>query len=185
MSSVYCVTYVAGLDLASPLPLRERVGVRGSGLSIERNPSPGSHLRCDPTSPAGGEVRSCAISRFKQPGLETLIPSLRASAKQSIRAFSSEVGPVRVKKTRRNRELEPPFRFNRNGNGSRQQARQEWIASSLSLLAMSGHSFAISRPDKPEVFRQNSLPAHCKGRRECRAPNAPAASRAKNKKHTS
>jgi hypothetical protein len=41
---------------ALPLPLRERVGVRGSGLSIEHNPSPGSHLRCDPTSPARGEV---------------------------------------------------------------------------------------------------------------------------------
>src|ERR1700732_2500348 len=27
-----------------PLPLWERVGVRGHGLSIERNPSPGSHL---------------------------------------------------------------------------------------------------------------------------------------------
>src|SRR5260370_19924978 len=26
------------------LPLWERVGVRGHGLSIERNPSPGSHL---------------------------------------------------------------------------------------------------------------------------------------------
>ncbi len=30
---------------ALPLPLRERVGVRGSGLSREHNPSPGSHLR--------------------------------------------------------------------------------------------------------------------------------------------
>ena len=27
-----------------PLPLWERVGVRGSGLSMDRNPSPGSHL---------------------------------------------------------------------------------------------------------------------------------------------
>src|SRR5882724_4069789 len=26
--------------------------------------------------------------------------------------------PVRVKKTRQNKELEPPFRFNRNGKGS-------------------------------------------------------------------
>src|SRR6202041_2998061 len=32
---------------APPLPLWERVGVRGSGLSIDLNPSPGSHLRCD------------------------------------------------------------------------------------------------------------------------------------------
>jgi hypothetical protein len=27
-----------------PLPLWERVGVRGDGLTIDRNPSPGSHL---------------------------------------------------------------------------------------------------------------------------------------------
>jgi hypothetical protein len=31
--------------------------VRGPSLSIVRNPSPGSHLRCDPTSPTRGEVR--------------------------------------------------------------------------------------------------------------------------------
>ncbi len=30
-----------------PLPLRERVGVRGYGLTIDRNPSPGSHLAMD------------------------------------------------------------------------------------------------------------------------------------------
>src|SRR6202021_159737 len=30
-----------------PPPLWERVGVRGYGLSMVRNPSPGSHLRCD------------------------------------------------------------------------------------------------------------------------------------------
>ena len=33
------------------------------------------------------------------------------------RAFSS--APVRVMKTRQNQKLEPPFRFNRNGKGSR------------------------------------------------------------------
>jgi hypothetical protein len=27
--------------------------------------------------------------------------------------------PVRVKKTRQNKKIEPPFRFNRNGKGSR------------------------------------------------------------------
>src|ERR1700731_1223614 len=41
---------------ALPPPLWERAGVRGSGPSIERNPSPGSHLRCNPTSPTRGEV---------------------------------------------------------------------------------------------------------------------------------
>src|SRR4051812_7873851 len=35
-----------------------------------------------------------------------------------VRAFSSEVDPVRVKKTRQNKEPRAPFRFNRNGNGS-------------------------------------------------------------------
>ena len=34
------------------------------------------------------------------------------------RAFSSEVDPVRVKKTRQNKESGAPFRFNRNGKGS-------------------------------------------------------------------
>ena len=34
----------AGIGGELPLPLRERVGVRGSGLSIDLNPSPGSHL---------------------------------------------------------------------------------------------------------------------------------------------
>src|SRR5260221_12783898 len=47
-----------------PLPLWERVGVRGHGLSIERNPSPGSHLRCDPTSPTRGEVAPRMLNDF-------------------------------------------------------------------------------------------------------------------------
>jgi hypothetical protein len=35
--------------------------VRGCGPSVEHNPSPGSHLRCDPTSPTGrGEVSAPA-----------------------------------------------------------------------------------------------------------------------------
>src|SRR6266849_6329069 len=41
-----------GSENALPLPLVGegwgRVGVRGRGLSMGRNPSPGSHLRCDP-----------------------------------------------------------------------------------------------------------------------------------------
>jgi hypothetical protein len=41
-----CTQFVLATDgaLSLPLPLWERVGVRGSGLSINRNPSPGSHL---------------------------------------------------------------------------------------------------------------------------------------------
>ena len=34
--------------------------------------------------------------------------------------FPEKWGPVRVKKTRQNKEIEPPFRFNRNGKGSGQ-----------------------------------------------------------------
>jgi hypothetical protein len=45
-----------------PLPLRERVGVRGHGPSIDLNPSPGS-LR-DPTSPARGEVTHLRARRI-------------------------------------------------------------------------------------------------------------------------
>jgi hypothetical protein len=33
-----------GNGSALPLPLWERAGVRGYGLTIDRNPSPGSHL---------------------------------------------------------------------------------------------------------------------------------------------
>src|SRR5229473_2293529 len=56
-----------------PLPLWDRdersslsrVGVRGHGLSIDLNPSPGSSRRCraDPTSPTRGEVAPHAVYR--------------------------------------------------------------------------------------------------------------------------
>jgi hypothetical protein len=39
-------------EQVNSLSRRERAGVRGYGLSMVRAPSPGSHLRCDPTSPA-------------------------------------------------------------------------------------------------------------------------------------
>ena len=46
-------------------------------------------------------------------------PSDRApSTRDGAIAFSSEVEPVRVKKTRQNKESRAPFRFNRNGKGS-------------------------------------------------------------------
>jgi hypothetical protein len=47
---------------ALPLPLRERVGVRGYGLTIDRNPSPGSHLamRSDLSHKGRGEVSATA-----------------------------------------------------------------------------------------------------------------------------
>ncbi len=40
------------------------------------------------------------------------------------------------------------------------------------------HSFAISRPDTPEFYPEVH-PLMIRGRRECRAPAAPAASHAK------
>ncbi len=61
---------------ALPLPLWERVGVRGRGLSMGRNPSPGSHLRCDPTSPTGGRGDA-----------EHLVPVIAGSGNEPIHAF--------------------------------------------------------------------------------------------------
>src|SRR5258707_3969389 len=83
-----------------PLPLRERVGVRGSGLSIVRNPSPGSHLtmrrsrsfasafflkerppKAAYTSPTGGEVKTSSLHGFRIEALTSLeywITRLRA-----------------------------------------------------------------------------------------------------------
>jgi len=49
-----------------------------------------------------------------------LQPQLLPSPPLAMREFFSEVDPVRVKKTRQNKKLEPPFRFNRNG-GSGQE----------------------------------------------------------------
>src|SRR5205085_5269122 len=47
-------------------------------------------------------------------------------------AFSSEVEPVRVKKTRQNKESRSPFRFNRNGKGSSQATRlSRWLFKNL------------------------------------------------------
>jgi hypothetical protein len=48
-----------------------------------------------------------------------------------IERFPAKWMPVRVKKTRQNKEIEPPFRFNRNGKGSRvtasRRSRMEWV----------------------------------------------------------
>src|ERR1700730_14058929 len=50
------------------------------------------------------------------------------AARQSV--FNAKWVPVRVKKTRQNKEIEPPFRFNRNGKGSgsvcRRNRRDAW-----------------------------------------------------------
>ena len=51
-----------------PTSMRERVGVRGYGLSMEQNPSPGLHLRCNPTSPTRGEVAPSKRNRRRNCG---------------------------------------------------------------------------------------------------------------------
>jgi hypothetical protein len=42
-----------------------------------------------------------------------------------LERFPAKWMPVRVKKTRQNKEIEPPFRFNRNGKGSRISAARD------------------------------------------------------------
>ena len=58
-------TSISGYPL--PITLWERVGVRGYGLTIDRSPSPGSHLamRSDLSHKGRGEV-SCRQNRFNQ-----------------------------------------------------------------------------------------------------------------------
>src|SRR6266404_1021131 len=54
-----------------------------------------------------------------------IFPALRAkTAKRYPERFRAKWMPVRIKKTRQNNEIEPPFRFNRNGKGS--SATRPW-----------------------------------------------------------
>jgi hypothetical protein len=55
------------------------------------------------------------------------------------------------------------------------QQKIEWIASLARNDGKSGHTFAISRRDASEVCQYNIRPEN-RGRGECRAPDAPAAS---------
>jgi len=43
---------------------------------------------------------------------------VKISGARHLERFPAKWIPVRVKKTRQNKEIEPPFRFNRNGKGS-------------------------------------------------------------------
>jgi hypothetical protein len=63
--------------------------------------------------------------------------------------------------------------------------KEEWIASSASLLAMTvdGYDFAISRREAPEVLQEN-LTLREQGRRESRVHAVPAVSRAIDAKNT-
>ena len=126
----------------------ERVGVRGPGPSIGRNPSPGSHLsmRSDLSHKGRGNARS-RVRRFDFQTAKT--PNVIASeAKQSM---------------------------------ARQNRRVDCFVASL-LAMTTRYESTIPRRDAPESCM--SLSPN-RGRGECRVPNAPAASRAKCKKHTS
>jgi hypothetical protein len=48
--------------------------------------------------------------------------------------FPAKWMPVRVKKTRQNKEIEPPFRFNRNGKGSSAAKKRGASVGSASFL---------------------------------------------------
>jgi transposase len=64
--------------------------------------------------------RACAVSR-PLIGSPSGVPPPGRSYKRCIaylERFPAKWMPVRVKKTRQNKEVEPPFRFNRNGKGS-------------------------------------------------------------------
>src|ERR1700674_5725463 len=66
-----------------PLPLWERVGVRGYGLTIDRNPSPGSHLamRSDLSHKGRGEESRWQAYPIKShPALVTGLPRMLRSA---------------------------------------------------------------------------------------------------------
>jgi NAD(P)-dependent dehydrogenase (short-subunit alcohol dehydrogenase family) len=51
-----------------------------------------------------------------------------------------------VKKTRQNKEIEPPFRFNRNGKGSRRAAGQEARTAILTEAAQALPGGRVGRP---------------------------------------
>src|SRR5215468_8075250 len=59
------------------------------------------------------EIPRCAIAHLRSG------PSDHSGMTAQLERFRAKWAPVRVKKTRQNKNLEPPFRFNRNGKGSR------------------------------------------------------------------
>src|SRR5882724_1929099 len=65
--------------------------------------------------------QACADAEHQQTGLRAVlaeaVSGLR-SQERLVERIPAKWMPVRVKKTRQNKELEPPFRFNRNGKGS-------------------------------------------------------------------
>ena len=66
-------------------------------------------------------LRGSINKKLPEGGLSILILIIISRAATGLRIlerFPAKWMPVRVKKTRQNKEIEPPFRFNRNGKGS-------------------------------------------------------------------
>ena len=84
----------------------------------------------------------------------------------AARAFSSEVDPVRVKKTRQNKESRAPFRFNRNGTSSRRRGERgfalleilvAFVILALGLAAILVGVSAAMRSDAKTQANRNAL----------------------------
>jgi len=91
-------------------------------------------------------------------GAEGRIVGLLRLIAANWQRFPAKWVPIRVKKTRQNKEIEPPFRFNRNGKGS---------SSEEALLLQ--HHFAVGvfeplqlRQERQakQVFRQRFVRQH-------------------------
>jgi hypothetical protein len=77
--------------------------------------------------------------------------------------FQATWAPVRVKKTRQNKKIEPPFRFNRNGKGSSYSSlsldpRPQRVRRNIVVVA----AFCIgARKAGPHRWRWTSTIASC------------------------
>jgi hypothetical protein len=78
----------------------ERVGVRGYDLSMDCQPSPGSHLRCDPTSPFGrGEGCSSLVRDRFVSRCWCLKPRQCQRAPSPIQLGFTQVGHLKLSKS--------------------------------------------------------------------------------------
>ena len=83
--------------------------------------------------------------------------SLSPRSKRKGSAFSSEVDPVRFKKTRQNKESGAPFRFNRNGSSSSAPGRRLVAGFSEALAHARDEielpSYTVTVPDRVDVAK--------------------------------
>src|SRR5258706_715100 len=92
-----------------------------------------------------------------------------------LERFPAKWVPVRVKKTRQNKEIEPPFRFNRNGKGSSHSVVDRGVTRLSGIPAQAGSSndaLARDRTTAPCLLPQaNRAPAaRCAGWLQARSP---------------